>query len=152
MRSSLRRALPTLTVALLTIPVCSSLTARPAPALACLNTVPPPLGMAHDGSYVSLPEIPKWVPSQVDSVQITFVHHLTCNDEKAVGCFTYDPRGIQLEDTLSEFNRWIVLRHEIFHSAMFDAGLRFRVGPDEDRVADAIAAQQVREMAAGWPQ
>lgn len=149
-RPPMKPARAALVLALLTVPTCAALPDRPAPS--CVMTVTPPAGAATDGtSTVPLPGIPSWVPSQIDSVPVQFVRHLRCNNAPAVGCFVYTARIIQLEDTLSAFNRWLVLEHEIVHSALYDAGLRFRHGPTEDRIANAIAWQRMAERQRGWP-
>jgi hypothetical protein len=141
-----------LLLALCTVPTCAAFTSvRPHPTLACMNTVDPPPGRMRDGSTVALPPLPKWVPSVIDSVPVTLVKNLYCNGQKVVGCFTYASRTIEIEDSMSLFNQWLVVRHEIVHSALFDAGLRFKDAASEDAVADAIAAQQLVEMSRGWP-
>jgi hypothetical protein len=37
------------------------------------------------------------------------------------------------------------------HAAVHNAGLTFDSRDDENRVADALAAQQMGEMLSGWP-
>ena len=135
--------------ALLAIPTCASL--PDTGAVSCVVSVKPPPGTHYRSDPRVLPPIPAFVPSFIDSVPVLLVKDLRCNGQKVVGCFTFATRTIELEDSLSHFNRWLVLRHEIFHSAMWDAGLRFRHSSTEDTVADVIARQQMIEMERGWP-
>jgi hypothetical protein len=145
----MKRATIPFVLALLTVPTCASL--PEGGAVACIVSVKPPPGTYYRSSARALPPIPAYVPSFIDSVPVRLVRDLRCNGMKVVGCFTFATRTIELEDSLSHFNRWLVLRHEIFHSAMWDAGLRFKHGPTEDVIADVIARQQMIEMERGWP-
>jgi Zn-dependent peptidase ImmA (M78 family) len=107
-----------------------------------------------DGTTVAripLPAFPKWVPTQKGVVPVVLVHHLKCNTIPALGCYIYLPPTIQIEDTLVLWQRWLILRHEIVHAAVHNAGLTFDSRDDENRVADALAAQQMGEMLSGWP-
>jgi hypothetical protein len=145
----MKRAAIPFVLALLTVPTCASL--PDTGAVSCVVSVKPPPGTYHRADPRGLPPIPAFVPSFIDSVPVRLVKDLRCNGQKVVGCFTFATRTIELEDSLSHFNRWLVLRHEIFHSAMWDAGLRFKHGPTEDVIADVIARQQMIEMERGWP-
>jgi hypothetical protein len=129
-------------LALLVVPTCASL----------------PQYVQQDGTHVvsAIPAFPAWVPSRYGPVPITLVHHLVCRvdgvDYPAYGCFYgAPPRHIEIEDTLSPLRKLRYLRHETFHMAIRDAGLKFDQPDDEDKVAEAVAEQAYRELRAGWP-
>jgi hypothetical protein len=107
-----------------------------------------------DGTMVArlpLPEFPKWVPTQKGVVPVVLVKHLHCNGLPAYGCYLYAPPTIQVEDTLPAWLRWKILRHEIVHAAIHNAGLSFDNRDEENMIADAMALQQIGEMLSGWP-
>jgi hypothetical protein len=133
----MRRVTIPVVLALLAVPTCASV----------------PVYAPRDGTVVTmpLPPIPKWVPSRVGPIPVRRIHHLYCNNAPAWGCYLYATREIQLEDTLSLLSGWVVLRHEIGHSALDQAGVQFRDPDAENRVVQAMAEQQVSEMLSGWP-
>lgn len=141
--------LPALAVALLTIPVCSRLERAPV-AASCLRVLPP-LGVMPDGTGADLPTFPKLAPSPLGPIPVRLVVDLQCGGKPALGCFHYNTRLIEIRDSLPLVTSWLTLRHELAHSAFYHAGVVFDDPNAENRVADAIANQQVMEMLGDWP-
>lgn len=130
----MRRAALPLLLALLAVPTCA-------------QTVP------ADGTSVSanLPPIPSWAPSPLGPIRVHLVPELQCGGEPAYGCFHYDTRLVEVRDSIPRVVQWQALHHELVHSALYHAGITFDDANEENKVADAVANQQVMEMIGRWP-
>ena len=131
--------LPALVLALLVIPTCASL-----PTIARDGTtVARPLGF--------LPPLPDRAPTAFGTIPVRRVPNLQCLGKPAYGCFYRTTWVIEIRDSLPLPLAWASLHHELAHAAFQVAGVEFDDAAQEDQVADALAAQQVVEMRAGWP-
>ena len=130
-----------LLLALCTVPTCASLPQFPA-----------------DGSYVAvrLPPFPESVPSTSGPVPVRLVKNLRCGTDRNpnlvwFGCYHYNPRRIEIEDTLALVMKWRTLSHEMVHLALHLDGVSLPDIEVENKIAEAIAKQQTHAMLMRWP-
>lgn len=105
------------------------------------------------GGSDELPPLPQYVRGAHGPVPIHYVENLYCGTVKAWGC--YDERGptFSIQAGLSRADAYQVIYHEEVHMAARDAGIPWpkdtALQEIEQRLADAIAAQRMRQMLRG---
>ena len=99
----------------------------------------------------ALPPIPAVVtaaggPVPVSRVETVIVPGIDTARETVLGAFDYDHRRIEIRRSLVGLAAWQTLAHERIHVALFDASVTLGDQALEDRIADAIANQQVNDL------
>jgi hypothetical protein len=98
---------------------------------------------------VTLPPLPKTIPSQLGPVRVKLVKRVG-KKGKLMGRYSMEKRVIEVCSRASRRMQWQTLYHEWMHMVLMDVGLHNVLGLEQQEVlCDTVGTARVAEMLAG---